>query len=229
MCHAMHFTITPLIPKMTVSITFQSAVKSLLLVMLASPAISFFVGSGIGRNMYQPHNDLAIRMKTALSESENDQDKGDLFLSQMAANLNDGSPDLLQPSSLPQDTPSKMRQWAGEYNREAMRARLQNRIDNYPIFMLMFDTCPYCKTVLATLKEKGIDPKAAKIVELDSLGVEKYAIRSEVIEMVGQTSIPALWIKGQFIGGSEELLQLEESGELDALLKKANALVVSES
>jgi glutaredoxin 3 len=208
---------------MKISIRFQLIVRFVLMLLLhhAMPVIPFgprTIGLAIRNN----------KNTILLAESKNEKDKGDLFLSQLAGNLNKGCPDLLQPPLIPlEDTKSKMRKWAGEYNSEALRARLQNRIDNYPVFLLIFETCPYCEKVLTILKDKSIDPKATKIVELDSLGVEKYAIRSEVIEMVNQTSIPALWIGGEFIGGSEELIKLEKSGELDTRLEKAHALVVS--
>jgi glutaredoxin-related protein len=61
------------------------------------------------------------------------------------------------------------------------------------------------------------------VVELDSVGLEKYAIRTEVIEMVSHETIPAVWIGGVFVGGLEEVEELENKGLLDGLLESAEA------
>ena len=66
-------------------------------------------------------------------------------------------------------------------------------------------------------------------MELDQ-DAEGKAIRAVMGEMLGRTSVPAIWIDGKFIGGCNDgplgggLLQLEESGELDTMLRAAKAM-----
>jgi glutaredoxin 3 len=66
------------------------------------------------------------------------------------------------------------------------------------------------------------------VVELDT-DPDGKAIRAEMADFVGRTSVPAIWIQGQFVGGCNDgpmggLMKLSETGELDRLLKTAGAL-----
>lgn len=55
------------------------------------------------------------------------------------------------------------------------------------------------------------------------------ALRSEMGEILGRTSVPAIWISGQFVGGCNDgpmggIVSLKESGKLDSMLKAAGAV-----
>jgi glutaredoxin-related protein len=49
-------------------------------------------------------------------------------------------------------------------------------------------------------------------------------------DMLGRTSVPAIWIDGAFIGGCNDgplgggLVQLNDSGKLDTMLRAAKAM-----
>lgn len=48
-------------------------------------------------------------------------------------------------------------------------------------------------------------------------------------DLVGRTSVPAIWIQGAFVGGCNDgpmggLMSLESEGKLDELLKAAGAI-----
>lgn len=154
------------------------------------------------------------------------QDAGDRFLSQMAEDsvIKAGEMNLLEPVVVPKDRKTKILQWAGNYDKKATRTLLDCWIQDNAVLFLCFETCPYCIQVKSILDQKKVQPK---IVELDSLGIQKYAIRAEMIAMVDQVSIPAVWIGGEFIGGCNDgggrggVKTLEESGELDTLIEKA--------
>ena len=67
-----------------------------------------------------------------------------------------------------------------------------------------------------------------EVVELDQIE-EGKAIRAEMADVIGRTSVPAIWIGGAFIGGCNDgptggLVKLNESGELRSLLVSAGAL-----
>ena len=57
------------------------------------------------------------------------------------------------------------------------------------------------------------------------------AYRYEMAEMIDRTSVPAIWINSKFIGGCNDggernqgIVQLDQSGQLDILLKEAGLL-----
>ena len=53
------------------------------------------------------------------------------------------------------------------------------------------------------------------------------ALRAELGDLVGRTSVPAIWISGEFIGGCNDgpgLLTLDAQGRLDAMLAEAGAI-----
>jgi len=67
-----------------------------------------------------------------------------------------------------------------------------------------------------------------EVVELDQIE-EGKAIRAEMADMIGRTSVPAIWIGGAFIGGCNDgptggLVKLNESGELRSLLMSTGCI-----
>ena len=72
--------------------------------------------------------------------------------------------------------------------------------------------CPYCWRAKRLLDSKNVD-----YVEIN-LWSEKTR-RDEMVERAeGRTSVPQIFIGGKGVGGSDELVALEGSGELDKLL-----------
>jgi glutaredoxin 3 len=114
---------------------------------------------------------------------------------------------------------------AGEYDVEAVQARTNGLINDNPVLMLSFTTCPFCVKAKAVL-----DGKNAKytVVELDA-DPDGKAIRAEMGAIVGRTSVPAIWIGQEFVGGCNDgpmggVVKLSEEGKLDAMLKKVGAI-----
>jgi glutaredoxin 3 len=74
--------------------------------------------------------------------------------------------------------------------------------------------CPYCWRAKHLLKKKGL-----AFTEIDLWQASER--RAEMVERAGgRTSVPQLFIDGRAIGGSDELVALEASGELDGLLDR---------
>lgn len=48
------------------------------------------------------------------------------------------------------------------------------------------------------------------------------ALRAEMSQRAGRSSVPQIWIGDRHIGGCDELYQLERQGQLDELLKGMN-------
>ena len=91
--------------------------------------------------------------------------------------------------------------------------------------MFSFTTCPFCIKAKATLDEKGAK---YTVLELDQIPDGK-AIRAEMGDMLGRTSVPAIWIKGTFIGGCNDgpmggINTLNSNNQLDGMLKAAGAI-----
>ena len=71
--------------------------------------------------------------------------------------------------------------------------------------------CGYCARAKNLLEKKG-----AAYEEVDVMMDEKK--RSEMRERAKRSTVPQIFINGQYIGGSDELAALEQAGKLDALL-----------
>jgi glutaredoxin 3 len=71
--------------------------------------------------------------------------------------------------------------------------------------------CGYCARAKNLLEKKG-----AAYEEVDVMMDEKK--RSEMRERAKRSTVPQIFINGQYIGGSDELAALERAGKLDALL-----------
>ncbi|HEV3494328.1 MAG TPA: glutaredoxin 3 [Reyranella sp.] len=71
--------------------------------------------------------------------------------------------------------------------------------------------CGYCARAKSLLEKKG-----AAYEEMDVMMDEKK--RTEMRERAKRSTVPQIFINGQYIGGSDELAALEQAGKLDALL-----------
>lgn len=75
--------------------------------------------------------------------------------------------------------------------------------------------CPYCARAKRLLADKGVD-----FQEIDA--PHGTPERQELIRRSGgRSSVPQIFIDGQYVGDSEELLALDRAGKLDVLLHPA--------
>ena len=83
--------------------------------------------------------------------------------------------------------------------------------------VLMYCTaaCPYCQAADRLLARKGVKDVERVRVDLEP------GRRAEMKQKSGRHTVPQIWLDGRHIGGSDELYDLEQSGELDQLLVKA--------
>eukprot|EP00584_Thalassiosira_punctigera_P001324 CAMPEP_0172529986 /NCGR_PEP_ID=MMETSP1067-20121228/3888_1 /TAXON_ID=265564 ORGANISM="Thalassiosira punctigera, Strain Tpunct2005C2" /NCGR_SAMPLE_ID=MMETSP1067 /ASSEMBLY_ACC=CAM_ASM_000444 /LENGTH=196 /DNA_ID=CAMNT_0013314127 /DNA_START=151 /DNA_END=741 /DNA_ORIENTATION=+ len=114
---------------------------------------------------------------------------------------------------------------AGEYDREARGESIRGFIGDAPVAMYSFTTCPFCRKAKDFLEEASIPYES---IELDLLpGNEGNEIRAELGRLTKRTSVPSIFIGGEYIGGCNDgpgLLPLarENDGEkLNSLLEKA--------
>lgn len=86
-------------------------------------------------------------------------------------------------------------------------------MSNQPkVFIYTTEPCGYCKMVKSLLAKKGI-PFEEKLVFGGTPEWEEMRRATG-----GAKTVPQLLINGRVIGGYPDLLRLQESGELDALL-----------
>lgn len=71
--------------------------------------------------------------------------------------------------------------------------------------------CWYCRAARRLLDEKGVEYHE---VNLD----QEPGRREEMIERSSGKTVPQIFIRGQAIGGYDEMKALEEEGQLDELL-----------
>lgn len=81
------------------------------------------------------------------------------------------------------------------------------RIEIYTKFL-----CPYCARAKKLLDMKGAEYEEYEI-SMDG------AKRQEMIQRAnGRTTVPQVFIDGRHVGGSDDLAELERSGQLDPML-----------
>ena len=77
-----------------------------------------------------------------------------------------------------------------------------------------FPQCGFSGRAIQILKACGVDTKTVKTVNV----LEDDAIRQGIKEYSNWPTIPQLYIKGEFIGGSDIMMEMYESGELVQVL-----------
>jgi monothiol glutaredoxin len=81
-----------------------------------------------------------------------------------------------------------------------------------------FPQCGFSGRAIQILKACGVETKAIKIVNV----LEDPEIRAGIKDYSQWPTIPQLYVKGEFIGGSDIMMEMYESGELQQVLTKPN-------
>ena len=76
-------------------------------------------------------------------------------------------------------------------------------------------SCPYCQAADRLFARKGVSDIERVRVDLEP------ARRAEMRQKSGRSTVPQIWIDDRHVGGSDELHELDDSGQLDKLLAKA--------
>ena len=93
--------------------------------------------------------------------------------------------------------------------------RIDDLVKTHDIVLFMkgtasFPMCGNSGRAVQILKACGVDTKTLKTVNV----LEDPAIRQGIKEYSNWPTIPQLYIKGEFIGGSDIMMEMYESGEL---------------
>ncbi|MFV0678917.1 Grx4 family monothiol glutaredoxin [Ottowia sp.] len=104
-----------------------------------------------------------------------------------------------------------------------MDANTQQRIDElvkgHDIVLFMkgnasFPMCGFSGRAVQILKASGVESRGLTTVNV----LEDEAIRQGIKEYSNWPTIPQLYVKGEFVGGSDIMMEMYESGELQQLV-----------
>ena len=77
-----------------------------------------------------------------------------------------------------------------------------------------FPMCGFPGRAIQILKAVGVDTRTLKTVNV----LDDQEIRQGIKEYSNWPTIPQLYVKGEFIGGSDILMEMYESGELQQVI-----------
>ena len=77
-----------------------------------------------------------------------------------------------------------------------------------------FPMCGFSGRAIQILKAVGVDTKTVKTVNV----LDDAEIRQGIKEYSNWPTIPQLYVKGEFIGGSDIMMEMYESGELQQVI-----------
>eukprot|EP00978_Attheya_sp_CCMP212_P004393 scaffold9605_cov45-Attheya_sp.AAC.1 len=104
---------------------------------------------------------------------------------------------------------------------EATQARIKDLVDTKPVLLFMkgsklFPQCGFSNTACQILQTFGIEFETVDILADE-------AVRSGVKEFSQWPTIPQLYVAGEFVGGSDIMIEMYQSGELGEMIEKAKA------
>ena len=94
--------------------------------------------------------------------------------------------------------------------------RIQKMVENNPVFLFMkgnaeMPQCGFSAQVIGILKSYDVDFSTKNVLEDEET-------RQGIKEFSDWPTIPQLYIKGEFVGGCDIVMEMHEKGELKKLL-----------
>lgn len=90
------------------------------------------------------------------------------------------------------------------------------------VVMVSKSYCPFCskaKKALKILIEKGdLDSEDLEVVEIEN-APDCEKIQQDMQRKTGARSVPRVFVRGKFIGGGDDVVRMQRSGELAKMLK----------
>jgi monothiol glutaredoxin len=98
-----------------------------------------------------------------------------------------------------------------------VQARIEEIVKNHKVVLFMkgtaqFPMCGFSGRAIQILKACGVDEPTTVNV------LDDEAIRQGVKDYANWPTIPQLYIDGEFVGGSDIMMEMYQSGELQQLL-----------
>jgi len=100
-----------------------------------------------------------------------------------------------------------------------VQQRIDQLVKNNDVLLFMkgsasFPMCGFSGRAIQILKACGVDPRAVTTVNV----LEDDEIRQGIKEYSSWPTIPQLYVRGEFIGGSDIMMEMYQSGELQQVL-----------
>ena len=100
-----------------------------------------------------------------------------------------------------------------------VQQRIEELVKSNEVLLFMkgsasFPMCGFSGRAVQVLKACGVDAKAIKTGNV----LDDADIRQGIKEFSNWPTIPQLYIKGEFIGGSDIMMEMYESGELQKII-----------
>lgn len=97
-----------------------------------------------------------------------------------------------------------------------VQARIQGLVDSNPVLLFMkgsplFPQCGFSSRAIAILNHLGVEFESVDVLQ-------DQGVRQGIKAFSDWPTIPQLYVKGEFIGGSDIMMEMYESGELAQLL-----------
>ena len=104
---------------------------------------------------------------------------------------------------------------------DSTKERIQMLVEEHDVLLFMkgsklFPQCGFSNTAVQILTAYGIDFKTVDVLADSN-------IRQGIKEFSQWPTIPQLYVAGEFVGGSDIMIELYQSGELGEMIEKANA------
>lgn len=80
------------------------------------------------------------------------------------------------------------------------------------VSMYTTQVCPYCVRAKSLLKARGVDVIEEVRIDLDP------AARDAMVQLTGRRTVPQIFIGQTHVGGCDDLIALDQRGELAGLL-----------
>jgi monothiol glutaredoxin len=97
-----------------------------------------------------------------------------------------------------------------------VQARIQGLVDTNPVLLFMkgsplFPQCGFSSRAIAILNHLGVEFESVDVLQ-------DQGVRQGIKAFSDWPTIPQLYVKGEFVGGSDIMMEMYESGELAQLL-----------
>ena len=100
-----------------------------------------------------------------------------------------------------------------------VQARIADVVKSNEVLLFMkgsplFPQCGFSSRAIAILEHLGVEYGSVDVLQ-------DQGIRQGIKQFSDWPTIPQLYVKGEFVGGSDIMMEMYESGELADLLEKA--------
>ncbi|KAL1920449.1 uncharacterized protein VTP21DRAFT_826 [Calcarisporiella thermophila] len=112
---------------------------------------------------------------------------------------------------------------------DSLRNQLDDIVKKHDLVVFMKGTpdtplCGFSRAVCQILEVQGVDFDKVRAINV----LEDEELRQGIKEFSSWPTIPQVYLKGEFVGGCDIMLNMHQSGELETMLEKAGLLLPEE-